>query len=72
MCNTVRCNQCGRPLKKENNIITEGALQLDLTWGYFSEKDGERHKFVLCEPCYDAWIKGFTVPVEITDMLELL
>ncbi len=72
MCKSIRCNQCGRTLKYDNGVITEGALQLDLTWGYFSEKDGERHKFILCETCYDAWIKGFTLPVEITDMLELL
>lgn len=72
MCKTVRCNQCGRSLKHEQDVITEGALQLDLTWGYFSEKDGERHKFIVCEACYDSWIKGFALPVEITDMLELL
>lgn len=72
MCKNARCNQCGKTLKQERDVITEGALQLEFTWGYFSEKDGEKHKFILCESCYDTWIKGFAVPVEITDMLELL
>ena len=27
----------------------KGVFRVDYEWGYFSEKDGERHAFDLCE-----------------------
>ena len=49
----VRCNGCGRELKLEKEIIREGYFAADVRFGYFSRKDGLRHKFDLCEDCYD-------------------
>lgn len=34
-------------------------------WSYGSPKDGETHKFDLCEPCYDDLVKSFKIPVSI-------
>lgn len=47
----------GRPEKE--------VLCVEHTWGYFSEKDGENHRFDLCEECYDRLLKGFLIPAEI-------
>ena len=52
----IICNQCGREIS---------VLCVEHTWGYFSEKDGENHRFDLCEECYDRLLKGFLIPAEI-------
>ena len=64
----IICNQCGR----EISVITvingrpeKEVLCVEHTWGYFSEKDGENHRFDLCEECYDRLLKGFLIPAEI-------
>ena len=44
---------------------TEGVFSVDYTWGYFSDKDGERHSFDLCESCYDELLRTFRIPAEI-------
>ena len=40
--------------------------------GYFSEKDGETHRFCICESCYDRIRAGFQIPVEIETAQEYL
>lgn len=61
------CNQCGKEIPVVNGQAREGVFSADVTWGYFSEKDGERHSFELCEECYDALLKGFRIPADIED-----
>lgn len=68
----VVCNRCGRELKSERGIIREGCFTADVRFGYFSRKDGERHRFDLCEQCYDQWISDFCIPVEKITETELL
>ena len=68
----ILCNRCGRVLKQENGIVREGIFEADIRWSFFSEKDGQRHQFCLCEHCYDEMIKGFAVPVTVRDMTEYL
>lgn len=58
------CNCCGKKLLVKDGMIMEGVLPLKAFWGYFSEKDGEKHSFDLCESCYDKWVAGFQIPVE--------
>ena len=65
------CNVCGK------EIITSGhsredSLHIDKTWGYFSEKDGERHVIKMCEHCYDMWIKTFSIPPHVEEVTEIL
>ena len=57
-------------MRKEEN----GKLQQVICngCGYFSRKDGLRHRFDLCEDCYDKWIHTFAVPVEEMPETELL
>lgn len=60
----VICNKCKKELNVENGIIKEGCFKGDIQFGYFSNKDGNKHSFDLCEECYDKMIKGFAIPVE--------
>lgn len=68
----VICNGCGRELKVEKEILREDCFSADVRFGYFSRKDGLRHKFDLCEDCYDKWISSFAFPVEESTETEML
>ena len=61
------CNRCGKEIPVVDGQAREGVFSVDYSWGYFSEKDGERHSFELCEECYDALLKGFRIPAEIEE-----
>ena len=70
-----KCNKCGQILKTEQqmgNANGSSMITIEIPWGYFSGKDGEIHKIILCETCYDEWIRSFQVPVEIKENVELL
>ena len=67
----VICNRCKRELKSNGTCLTEGCFTVDYTFGYFSNKDGTRHRFDLCESCYDAIVDGFAIPVEEDEETEL-
>ena len=67
----VTCNRCGRQLKVEKGVLKEGCFSADTVFGYFSGKDGMRHRFDLCESCYDALLAEFCVPVEESEEREL-
>jgi len=68
----IVCNQCGRELKIENGIVQEGVFAGEAHWGYFSDKDGEKHVFDLCEACYDHLLRQFLIPAEVEEETELL
>lgn len=68
----VICNRCGRDLKLENGVMQEGVFSGEARWGYFSDKDGEKHSFDLCEQCYDHLLRSFRVPATIEEETELL
>ena len=65
------CNCCGKELKVENGILKEGIFSAENIWGYFSDKDMEVHSLDLCESCYDSWVSGFAVPVEVQEATEI-
>ncbi len=67
----VVCNRCGRRLKVEKGVLKEGCFSADTVFGYFSGRDGTRHRFDLCESCYNALLAEFSVPVEETEEKEL-
>ncbi len=69
---SVICNYCGKELLVENGILKEGCLKVDASFGYFSRKDGQNHKFDLCEDCYEKMIARFRIPVECQEEKELL
>ena len=69
----MSCNGCGRKLKRSNNsdILLEDVFMAEKAWGYFSKKDMTRHRFILCEECYDKLIAGFAVPPDEEEVTEL-
>lgn len=60
----IICNQCGKEIQVKDGIPREGVFSVDYEWGYFSDKDGEVHRFDLCESCYDKLIGSFRLPVD--------
>lgn len=63
----IICNKCGKEIPVVNGRAEEGVFSVDYTWGYFSEKDGEKHSFDLCEFCYNKMLVSFKIPVEIEE-----
>lgn len=61
----IICNQCGKEIAVSNGCEEEGVFHAEYSWGYFSRKDGEKHRFDLCEDCYDAFVHTFQIPIEI-------
>lgn len=68
----IICNQCKKELKSERGHLKEGCFSVDYTFGYFSRKDGIRHRFDLCEDCYDRLLEQFAIPVEEDEQTELV
>ena len=66
------CNACGKKLAVRQGIVLEGAISIDHTWDYFSEKDGQVDHFDLCEECYDQLTATFKIPVETEEQTEYL
>lgn len=68
----VICNKCKKELKLENGYLKEACFTADSVFGYFSHRDGIRHRFDLCEECYDNMIAEFRIPVDELPENELL
>ena len=68
----VHCNCCGKKMKVENGFLREGCFHVEYNFGYFSDKDGIRHMWDLCEECYDRFTKAFAIPYEECENTELL
>ncbi len=68
----IICNCCKKMIQEGDAIPRKEYLHVEKEWGYFSDKDGERQGFDLCEPCYDAWVKGFQIPVASQEITELI
>lgn len=65
------CNICGKEMT-ETGLYQEDSIYIEKKWGYFSEKDGEKHSIRMCENCYDLWIKSFKIPPQVEEMTELM
>ncbi len=68
----LSCNCCGKQIKVEGGIIKEGTFSAEITWGYFSNKDGEKDSFTLCEDCYDGFVEKFAIPIKRVEEKELI
>ncbi len=68
----VKCNVCGKTLGAVNGFFTEDFLAVTKEWGYFSEKDMEKHSFRVCEMCYNEWINKFIVPITRENVIEVV
>ena len=67
----IICNRCGKEIVVRNGEPREGVFSADCEWGYFSEKDGERHHFDLCEECYDGVTREFLIEADKEERTEL-
>lgn len=38
----IFCNQCGKELQQQEDMVREGYFSADVVFGYFSNKDGLR------------------------------
>ena len=68
----VVCNKCGRKLLVENGILKEDVFEGKHVFGYFSNKDGMKQQFELCEACYTKMTAEFIIPVKESEKPELL
>lgn len=68
----VLCNCCKKTVQEEGKISKSEFLHIEKVWGYFSEKDGEKQEFDICEECYDKWTAAFQIPVQKQEMTELV
>lgn len=59
----VLCNCCGKEITKQQGYFSD-FLHVEKQWGYFSQKDGRKDAFDLCENCYDQIVKSFVLPIE--------
>ncbi len=58
----VLCNCCGKEIKKEQGYFSDH-LHIEKQWGYFSQKDGRKDDFDICESCYDKFVNSFVLPI---------
>lgn len=68
----IHCNCCGKEFQTQGDMLIENVVVVETDWGYFSKKDGEHHRFRLCEDCYDRFTETFAITVEKTRQTELL
>ena len=66
------CNKCGKQILIGNGLAREDYVMVTKNWGYFSEKDGRRDTFCLCEKCYDVMIEAFVLPVSQEELTEFV
>ena len=55
----VFCNKCGQNADHHAN---KDWASMEVSWGYFSSKDLEHHKWDICEDCYDEFVSAFKHP----------
>lgn len=68
----VICNLCKKEVQYKDGMLHEGFFFAEAEFGYFSRKDGIRHRFDLCEDCYDKLTAQFQIPVEESTISELV
>ncbi|MCI8280910.1 MAG: hypothetical protein HFI76_04250 [Lachnospiraceae bacterium] len=68
----IICNCCGAQIKRTEEFFIQDYLHIIKEWGYFSEKDGKRQEFYLCEACYDRITGEFLHPVTTVEVTELV
>jgi hypothetical protein len=76
---SVTCDRCHKEVKKVseggwqsfsdttgrfNEPHFEDYVVIEQHWGYFSNKDGQRDRAVICESCYDVLFHGVDIHVE--------
>ncbi len=68
----IICNKCGKKISVTKGVPQEDSLHIEKSWGYFSQKDGIRDSFDVCEECYEKWVADFAEPVLSEENVELI
>lgn len=68
----VICNKCGREAECAGGILKEEFFSAHITWGYFSERDGETDRWDLCQVCYAGLTKSFEIEADVSEETELM
>lgn len=56
----ILCNKCDKSVCPESkNLKWSEGCNIRIGFKYGSNRDGEVHKFDLCDNCYDEFIKSF-------------
>ncbi len=71
-CVKIVCNSCGNAIEVVDDLVKTDVVTVKKTWGYFSRKDGQVHRFDMCETCYDHMISEFLIPVTVEESTELI
>lgn len=71
-CIKIVCNSCGNAVEVIDDVVKTDVITVKKTWGYFSKKDGQVHRYDMCETCYDRMISEFLIPVTVEDATELI
>lgn len=66
------CNKCGKEVLVEYDAAFHQSARIQVEWGYFTNKDGEKHTFCLCESCYDKMVSEFIIPITIENKTEFV
>ena len=66
----ICCNVCGRGINQDDSGYFEDHVTFSKSWGYHSPFDGESHAIDLCVECYQAWIRQFQIPPNVTEVVE--
>lgn len=71
VCNVCGKNICVYEAGKDNSNVLD-YVRINKEWGFFSNKDLENHEIIICEKCYDDFVKNLKVPVHITQRTQVL
>ena len=63
----VLCNKCGKSMSVENygDTLVLVGCSIEVIFPYGSNKDGDVHKFDLCDDCYDELVGAFKHKAEV-------
>lgn len=65
---SLQCNRCGKICQDSTDPEPKSDyLEVEVYWGYYSKKDGEKHKWDICEECYDKIVSEFVLFFEKTN-----
>jgi hypothetical protein len=63
----IKCDMCQKSCMDSENMNFEYA-QIEVHWGFGSNKDTEKHEAQICEKCYDKLL-GLGLKPQITNYL---
>jgi hypothetical protein len=66
----ITCNKCGKVYSKDVSYPGPDFTTIKNTYGYGSQKDGDKYVSHVCEPCMAAFYATFVLPPQVVGMIE--